>query len=99
MGMAYDPGAIDATLAATVGDDPALIVELRLAFISSTEKALAQMDKAEDVDSWRTGAARLRGLAASFGAVRLMALAAEAVNGRPGDQQMLAKLRRAVARL
>ena len=97
--MAYDPGAIDATLAATVGDDPALIVELRLAFISSTEKALAAMEKAEDVDSWRTAAARLRGLAASFGAVRLMALAADAVAGRPGDQQTLAKLRRAVQRL
>ena len=27
--MAYDPGAIDAALAAAVGDDPALIAELR----------------------------------------------------------------------
>ena len=27
--MAYDPGAIDATLAAAVGDEPALIAELR----------------------------------------------------------------------
>ncbi len=97
--MAYDPGAIDAALAATVGDDPALIVELRLAFISSTEKALAQMEKAEEVDGWRVAASRLRGLAASFGAVRLMALAAEAIDGRPGDQQMMTKLRRAVARL
>ncbi|MDP1026111.1 Hpt domain-containing protein [Sphingomonas sp. KR1UV-12] len=97
--MAYDPGAIDATLAATVGDDPALIVELRLAFVSSAEKALSAMEKAEDLDTWRTSAARLRGLAASFGAVRLMALAAGAVDGRMGDQQMLAKLRRAVQRL
>lgn len=97
--MAYDPGAIDATLAATVGDDPALIVELRLAFISSTEKALAAMEKAEDVDSWRTAAARLRGLAASFGAVRLMALAEHAIAAGKRDAALLRKIRRALERL
>jgi HPt (histidine-containing phosphotransfer) domain-containing protein len=97
--MAYDPGAIDATLAAAVGDEPALIAELRLAFVDSAERALAMMEAATEVEGWRTAAARLRGLAASFGAVRLMALAAEAIDGRPGDATQLAKLRRAVARL
>lgn len=97
--MAYDPGAIDATLAAAVGDEPALIAELREAFLESAKRALHMMLTAEDGESWRQGAWRLKGLAASFGAVRLMALAGEAAAAPPGDIQMLRRLRRAVERL
>lgn len=97
--MAYDPGAIDAALAAAVGDEPALIAELRIAFVASAEQSLAALAAAETVESWRTAAARLRGLAASFGAVRLMGLAALAIDARPGDVDLLGKIRRAVARL
>ena len=82
--MAYDPGAIDATLAAAVGDEPALIAELRTAFVDSAERALAALETATDDAAWAVGAARLKGLAASFGAVRLMALAGEAARA-PGD--------------
>jgi histidine phosphotransfer protein HptB len=97
--MAYDPGAIDAALAAAVGDEPGLIAELRLAFSESATRALVAMEEAGDRAAWRTAAARLRGLAASFGAVRLMALAAEAGEATPGDTLILARLHRAVARL
>lgn len=97
--MAYDPGAIDATLAAAVGDEPALIAELREAFLDSAKRALHVMLTAEDGESWRQGAWRLKGLAASFGAVRLMALAGEAAAAPAGDLQMLRRLRRAVERL
>ena len=96
--MAYDPGAIDATLAAAVGDEPALIAELRLAFVESAEKALALIEAAPDGEAWRAATCRLKGLAASFGAVRLMALAAEAMD-RPRDAAVLARLRRSIARL
>ena len=96
--MAYDPGAIDAALAAAIGDDPALIAELRIAFVDSAERAIATIETAPDDAGWQLGAARLKGLAASFGAVRLMALASEAC-GLPGDAAILAKLKRAVARL
>ena len=96
--MAYDPGAIDATLAAAVGDDPALIAELRLAFVEGAERTLAAMEVADEPDRWRAGAARLRGLAASFGAVRLMALA-ERAGERERDSAMLQLIRRAIARL
>ena len=96
--MAYDPGAIDATLAAAVGDEPALIAELRVAFVDSAERAIATIETATDDAGWALGAARLKGLAASFGAIRLMALASEAVTV-PHDAEMLRKLRRAVARL
>ncbi len=96
--MAYDPGAIDAALAAAVGDEPALIAELRLAFVESAQRAFAALEAARTRDDWREAAARLKGLAASFGAVRLMALASEAAD-LPCDTAMLAKLRRSVARL
>ena len=97
--MAYDPGAIDASLAAAVGDEPALIAELRLAFTDSVERSLAQLSEATDADSWRAAAWRLKGLAASFGAVRLMALATEAAEGMPLDTAVIARLRRSATRL
>ena len=97
--MAYDPGAIDATLAAAVGDEPALIAELRLAFAESIERTLASLEQADGADQWRAAAWRLKGLAASFGAIRLMALATSAAEGEPGNKAMLGKLRRTVARL
>lgn len=96
--MAYDPGAIDATLAAAVGDEPVLIAELRVAFVDGAERALAALAAADGPEQWTLAAARLKGLAASFGAVRLMAMAAQAID-RPGNADLLAKLRRAVARL
>ncbi len=96
--MAYDPGAIDAALAAAVGDEPALIAELRLAFVESAQRALAALEASTGRDDWREASARLKGLAASFGAIRLMALAAEAAE-LPHDAALLAKLRRSVARL
>ncbi len=95
--MAYDPGAIDATLAAAVGDEPQLIAELRGAFIDSAMRSLSIME-AGDAESWAPAAFRLKGLAASFGAVRLMALAAEAAAGPVGDAAMLRRLHRAIDR-
>lgn len=97
--MAYDPGAIDATLAAAVGDEPALIAELRAAFLDGVQRSLAMMENAEERSDWRVAALRLKGLAASFGAVRLMALAAEAADAAPGDIAVTRRLRRAIDRL
>ena len=97
--MAYDPGAIEATLAAAVGDDPALIAELRLAFVESADKALLAMEASADGEQWCAAAWRLKGLAASFGAVRLLALAGEAVDAGCPDRLLAGKLRRMVARL
>lgn len=97
--MAYDPGAIDATLAAAVGDEPGLIAELREAFLQSAKRALSLLSAAEDPEAWRGSALRLKGLAASFGAVRLMALAQEAADAPAGDAAVLRKLQRAVERL
>lgn len=97
--MAYDPGAIDSTLAAAVGDEPGLIAELRLAFTDSADRALVAMADAETAEAWKAAAWRLKGLAASFGAVRLMAMATEAVLAEPGDVATVTKLKRAIERL
>ncbi len=97
--MAYDPGAIDATLAAAVGDEPALIAELREAFLESAKRALAALESADDAESWRAAAWRMKGLAASFGAVRLMALAEQGSTAPVRDAAYLRRMRQAVARL
>ena len=97
--MAYDPGAIDATLAAAVGDEPSLIAELREAFLDSTRSGVAKLAAASDAAAWKDAALRLKGLSASFGAVRLMALAGDAADAPVADAEVLRKLKRAVERL
>lgn len=97
--MAYDPGQIDATLAAAVGDEPALIAELRQAFHESAHRVLADLRAAGNDEAWRHAALRLQGLAASFGAVRLMAMAGEAANAPCGDEMMLRRIARTIERL
>ncbi|AJP71856.1 Hpt domain-containing protein [Sphingomonas hengshuiensis] len=97
--MAYDPGAIDATLAAAVGDEPALIAELREAFLDGVRRCLETMKSADNADAWTTSALRLKGLAASFGAIRLMSAASEAATGQPHDSAVLRRLHRAFERL
>lgn len=96
--MAYDPGAIEATLAAAAGSNAALIDELRDAFAESAHRALRAITSAQTDADWHAATQRLRGLAASFGAVRLMALAEEASQAPCGDGRILQRLRRAVSR-
>jgi len=97
--MAYDPGAIDAALAAAVGDEPVLIAELRVAFQESAERALEALELATDDGAWRTAAWRLKGLAASFGAVRLMEAAQVAADADRDDPLTLDRLRGQLDRL
>lgn len=97
--MAYDPGAIDATLAAAVGDEPLLIADLRAAFLLSARRGLEAMEQAGTASEWTVAASRLKGLAASFGAVRLMAATAEAASAPLRDPATLRRLRRSIDRL
>lgn len=97
--MAYDPGQIDATLAAAVGDEPGLIAELRGAFLDSAAASLDALQRARSQVEWEAAALRLKGLAASFGAVRLMATADEAAQRHFGDGDALRRTKRAVERL
>ncbi len=97
--MAYDPGALDAALAAAVGDDPSLMLELRAALLGSANKHVEILEKARNDATWQMAATRLRGLAASFGAMTLLAAANEALEAAPGDPVALRRVQRAITKL
>lgn len=97
--MSYDPGALHAALAAAVGDDSALIADLRVAFLESAERQIDLMGRARCDANWQLAAWRLKGLAASFGVTALMVMADEAAGSVPGDPLMLKRLRAALALL
>lgn len=94
--MAYDPGALEAALAAAVGDEPRLIAELRGAFIESATLHLAALRSADSPEAWQEAATRMRGLAAIFGARRLMDAASAATTSAP-NAAILRRIERAVS--
>lgn len=94
--MAYDPGALNASLAAAVGADAGLMAELRSAFLESAARQVDLMGRARCDANWQFAAARLKSLAASFGATGLVALADEALHGAPGDPVALRRLHAAI---
>ena len=95
--MSFDYGALDAALAAAVGDDQSLIAELREAFLESAKRQVDLMGRARCDANWESAAWRLKGLAASFAATQILQLADEAAHSAPGDPVILRKLQRAVA--
>lgn len=94
--MVYDPGALNASLSAAVGSDGDLMAELRIAFVEGVARQADLMGRARCDANWQLAAARLKSLAASFGAVGLLELADEALEGAPGDPVVLRKLRAAI---
>ena len=94
--MVYDPGALTASLSAAVGSDPALVAELRSAFVESATRQADLMVRSRCDANWLVAASRLKSIAASFGAVGLLALADEALDGAPGDPVVLRKLKQAL---
>ena len=94
--MAFDPGALNASLAAAVGSDPQLMAELKSAFIESVARQFDLLGRARCDANWEIAAARLKSIAASFGAVGLIALADEAADGAPGDPVVLRKIGAAI---
>ncbi|HMP55729.1 MAG TPA: Hpt domain-containing protein [Novosphingobium sp.] len=90
--MAYEAGNLDATLAAAAGDDAALFAELREAFIDSLARQIDLLRRSRCDGNWQVAALRLKGLAASFHAERLIALAEEALDGAPGDPAAIRRL-------
>ena len=83
--MAFENGALDATLAAAAGDDPALMHELRLAFVESAEKQLDLLKRSRCDGNWHVAAMRLKGLAASFHSDELLDAAESALTSAPGE--------------
>jgi len=94
--MVYDPGALDASLAAAVGSDAGLMAELRVAFVEGASRQFDLLGRSRCDANWSHAASRLKGLAASFNAVGLMALCDEALEGAPGDPVVLRKIGAAI---
>ena len=95
--MTFDYGALDAALAAAVGDDQSLISELRAAFLESANRQVDLLRRSRCDANWEYAAWRLKGLAASFGAINVLELADEAAHSAPGEPVVLRKLERAIA--
>ena len=90
--MAFDPGALNASLAAAVGSDPALMAELKIAFVDSLARQLDLLGRSRCDANWEIAASRLKSIAASFGLNGLIGLADEALDGAPGDPVILRKI-------
>jgi hypothetical protein len=90
--MAFDNGALDATLAAAAGDDAALLQELRAAFLESAAKQLDLLKRARCDGNWNVAAMRLKGLAASFHAEDLLQAAEIALHAAPGEPMAIRQI-------
>jgi len=99
MRMSYEPGAIEAALAAVVGDNPELAEELRRALIESAERYADLLSRARCDANWYAAAWRLKGVAACFGATVLLKAADEVIDAAPGDPATLRKVNRAISSL
>jgi len=97
--MAYLGEAIDANLAAVSGEDAALFHELRSAFIESAAHHFDLMRRSRCDGNWEVAAMRLKGLAASFHAADLVALADEALQSAPGEPAVLRNISRFITDL
>ena len=97
--MAFESGALDATIAAAAGDDAALIAELRATFVESARRQLDLLRRSRCDGNWSVAAMRLKGLAASFHVEDLMQLAQQALDGVPGDPAILRQIDWAIQKL
>ncbi len=95
--MAYESGALDATLAAAAGDNAALLGELRVAFLESAEKHLDLLRRSRCDGNWNVAALRLKGLAASFHAEELLEAAENALNSAPGEPMAVREIEHVLA--
>lgn len=96
--MAYESGALDATLAAAAGDDPALLGELRAAFLESADKLVDLLKRSRCDGNWNVAALRLKGLAASFHAQELLDAADNALASAPGEPMAIRQIEYVLAR-
>lgn len=94
--MAYEIAALDASLAAAVGNDPSLVQELRTALIDGACHYADLLSRSRCDANWITTAHRLKGLAASFGAIPLIEAAELVLESAPGDPVALRRVSRAI---
>ncbi len=90
--MAHEAADFDATLAAAAGNDPALLEELRAAFVESLTQQVDLLRRSRCDGNWEVAAQRLKSLGSSFRAPELVELADQALDGAPGESAVLRKL-------
>jgi hypothetical protein len=90
--MALLKNGLDATIAAAAGEDPALLAELRDAFVESLARQVDLLKRARCDGNWEMAAQRLKSLGASFQAPDLVELADLALSSAPGDPVVVRKL-------
>lgn len=91
-----DYGAFDTALNQASGNDPTLADELRQVFLDSARRQLDLLVRSRCDANWQYSCYRLKGLAASFGAVELMQLADAGGVGAPGDPVVIRKIGKAI---
>ena len=91
--MAFESGALDTTISAAAAGDSALFAELRGAFAQSVARQVDLLSRARCDGNWRVAAMRLKGLAATFHAGPLIALADEALEAAPGEPTVVRALK------
>lgn len=97
--MRYRPDEFSRAIDAATGDEPALAHDLAAAFHLGVEGHRAALAAARSDADWRESAARLQGLAASFGSILLMRAASGAMQAPCGDPSALELIDRAIARI
>jgi hypothetical protein len=95
--MAYEAGALDATLQAAAGGDADLFAELRRAYADGVARQVDLLERSRCDGNWSVAAMRLKGLAASFHSEPLLLLAEEALGGAPGEPGIVRRLKTYVA--
>ena len=91
--MAYEAGALEATLSAAAGGDFELLTELRTAYVEGVARQVDLLERSRCDGNWHVAAMRLRGLAASFHSGPLLALAEEALAAAPGEPTVVRRLK------
>ena len=96
--MAYENGALDATIASAAGDDAMLMRELRTAFHESAVRQLDLLKRSRCDGNWNVAAMRLKGLAASFHSEELLEAAEGALQSAPGEPAAIRDIESVLAR-
>jgi HPt (histidine-containing phosphotransfer) domain-containing protein len=91
--MAYEAGALEATLNVAAGGDSELMAELRAAYVEGVARQVDLLERARCDGNWVVAAMRLKGLAASFHSEALLHLAEEALEGAPGEPAIVRRLK------
>ena len=97
--MRYRSDEFSRAIEAALGDEPALALDISAAFRAGVVGHRAALAAAANEAEWLEGAARLQGLAASFGAILLMRAARGAMQAPRGDPAALELIDRAIARI